>query len=127
TAVRRDRLEALVRDHVTVARHRPGLQTRCGVAQVPVRTAVEDERVVAAGPAVDAAADRAVRTEDELVLVVRGADEVLEAAEARSADRARARAGDVPDAVGRGAMERVGAAPGGERGDVRERERRDTA
>src|SRR5262249_61495364 len=80
-----DRLETLIRDHVPVPRDPP--RSRAGRAEldVLVRAARDDERVEAAGAAVDAIGDRGAGLEDELVAIVARAGEALEAGERRTA------------------------------------------
>ena len=75
-----------------------------GVRDDVVAVARDHERVVATRPAVDRALDRAAGLDDERVLVVRGADQILDAGE-----------GDAADGAGSGARELHVVSAGGPR------------
>src|SRR6478672_2617174 len=67
----------------------------------------DHQGVVATRPAVDRALDRAARLDDEDVLVVRGADQILDAGEGDVADGAGSGSRDAPAGVRRRAADRV--------------------
>ena len=122
-----DRLEPGVADDAAVEDNAARAAVDRPVGDVPIRAAVDDEGVEATRPAVDPAAQGAVRTEHELILVAGRADEILEAAEGRATDGARPGTRDAPHTVSGRTMQRVHSGAAVQARDVRVAERKTVA